>query len=101
MMVWGAIVYMSRSPLVHIDSTLNNARYISGVLRPLALPFIRALRNHAFQQDNAQPHVVGIVLTFLDMDNSQLLSWPPRSLDLLPIENVCSMCLTSDWLIII
>ncbi|GFS86393.1 transposable element Tcb1 transposase [Trichonephila clavipes] len=31
-LVWGAIEYTSRSPLVCIDGTLNNARYISGVL---------------------------------------------------------------------
>ncbi|GFT46782.1 odorant receptor [Trichonephila clavipes] len=28
-MVWGAIGYTSRSPLVRIDGTLNSARYIS------------------------------------------------------------------------
>ncbi|GFT24911.1 transposable element Tcb1 transposase [Trichonephila clavipes] len=48
-MVWGAIGYTSRSPLVHIDGILNNARYISGVLRPVVLHFIRALRNPTFQ----------------------------------------------------
>ncbi|GFV73904.1 transposable element Tcb1 transposase [Trichonephila clavipes] len=49
MMVWGAIGYTSRSPLVRIDGTLNSARYISGVLRPMALPFIRVLRNATFK----------------------------------------------------
>lgn len=53
-MVWGAIGYTSRSPLVRIDATLNSSRYISDVLRPVALPFIRALRNPTFQQDNAR-----------------------------------------------
>ncbi|GFX40169.1 uncharacterized protein TNCV_4318041 [Trichonephila clavipes] len=38
MMVWGAIGCTSRPPLVHIDGTLNSARYISGV--PVVLPFI-------------------------------------------------------------
>ncbi|GFY36063.1 transposable element Tcb1 transposase [Trichonephila clavipes] len=52
-MVWDAIGYKSQSPLSRIDGTLNRARYISGVLRPVALPFIRALRNLTFQQDNA------------------------------------------------
>ncbi|GFV97921.1 uncharacterized protein TNCV_5069611 [Trichonephila clavipes] len=51
-MVWGAIGYTSRSPLVLIDGTLNSARYISGVLRPVALHFLRALKNRTFQQDN-------------------------------------------------
>ncbi|GFT56234.1 uncharacterized protein TNCV_130221 [Trichonephila clavipes] len=45
MMVRRAIGYTSRSPLVRIDSTLNNARYISGVLRPEALHIIQVIRN--------------------------------------------------------
>ncbi|GFT89403.1 uncharacterized protein TNCV_4386891 [Trichonephila clavipes] len=57
MMVWGAIKNMSRSPLVRIDDTLSSAHYISGVLQPVALPFLRVLRNPAFKQDNARPHV--------------------------------------------
>ncbi|GFS52728.1 transposable element Tcb1 transposase [Trichonephila clavipes] len=52
-MVWGVIGYTSRLPLVHIDGTSNSARYISGVLRPVAIRFIRTLRDPMFQQDNA------------------------------------------------
>ena len=71
-MVWGAIGYASRSPLVRIDGTLNSGRYISDVLRPVALPFIRSLRSPTFQQDNARPHVAGPVQAFLDTENVQL-----------------------------
>ncbi|GFW26425.1 hypothetical protein TNCV_383871 [Trichonephila clavipes] len=60
-------------PLDRTDSTLNNARYISLVLRLLSLPFIRALRNPTFQQDNTRPHVAGIVRTYLDTKNVRLL----------------------------
>ncbi|GFW91261.1 transposable element Tcb1 transposase [Trichonephila clavipes] len=49
-MIWGAIGYTSRSPLVRIDGTLNNERNISGVLRPMALYSSPA--NPTFQQDN-------------------------------------------------
>ncbi|GFS55068.1 uncharacterized protein TNCV_2441471 [Trichonephila clavipes] len=52
-MIRGAIGYASRSSLVRNDGTLNSARYISGVLQPVALPFARDLRNLIFQQDNA------------------------------------------------
>ncbi|GFW09920.1 uncharacterized protein TNCV_4252491 [Trichonephila clavipes] len=65
--------------------------YTFGVLRPKALSFIRALRNPTFQQDNSQPHVVGIVQTFSDTENVQLLPWPACSPDLSPIKNVRSM----------
>ncbi|GFW90235.1 transposable element Tcb2 transposase [Trichonephila clavipes] len=81
----------SRSPLFRVDSTLNSACYISGVLLPVALPFIRALRNPAFKQDNARQHVAGIVRTFLDTKNVRLLPCPARSPDLSLIENVWSM----------
>ncbi|GFX66395.1 gag-pol [Trichonephila clavipes] len=52
-MVWSDIGYTSRSPLVRTDSTLNSALYISNVLQPVVLYFIRALQNPTFQQDNA------------------------------------------------
>ncbi|GFT91125.1 uncharacterized protein TNCV_20391 [Trichonephila clavipes] len=73
MMVWGAIGCMSRSLLVRIGGILNSARYISGVLRPVVLPFIRVLRNPTFQPDNARPHVAGIVWIFFDTENVRLL----------------------------
>ncbi|GFV48096.1 transposable element Tcb1 transposase [Trichonephila clavipes] len=60
-MVWGAIGYTSWSPLVCIDGTLKSARYISGVLRPVALSFTRILRDPTFKQDNARPLVAVIV----------------------------------------
>ncbi|GFY24933.1 transposable element Tcb1 transposase [Trichonephila clavipes] len=66
MMVCGAIGYTSHSPLVCIDGTLDGTCYISGVLGPVALPFIRALQNPTFQQDNGTPHVAGSVRTSLD-----------------------------------
>ncbi|GFV98184.1 transposable element Tcb1 transposase [Trichonephila clavipes] len=77
--------------LVRIDGTLNSARYFSGVLRPVALHFIRALRNPTYQQNNARPHVTGIVRTFLETENVRLFTLPARSPDFLPIENVWSM----------
>ncbi|GFU68897.1 transposable element Tcb1 transposase [Trichonephila clavipes] len=72
-MVWGAISYTSRSPLIRIDGTLNSAPHNSGVSQPVTLPLIQALRNPTFQQDNAGPHVAGIVQTFLETENVRLL----------------------------
>ncbi|GFW92350.1 transposable element Tcb1 transposase [Trichonephila clavipes] len=89
-MVWIAIEYTSQSPLVLIDGTLNSARYISGILRPMVLHLIRALRNPTFQQDNARPHA-GIVRTCLDTENALLFPLTARSPGLSPIENVWSM----------
>ncbi|GFY27348.1 uncharacterized protein TNCV_2069681 [Trichonephila clavipes] len=80
-----------RRRLLNIDGTLNSARYISGVLRPVALPFILVQRNPTIKQDNARLHVAGIVRKFLDTENVRLLPWHARSPDLSPIENVQSM----------
>ncbi|GFW62315.1 transposable element Tcb1 transposase [Trichonephila clavipes] len=60
-MLRGAIEYTSRSPFVHIDGTVDSARYISGMFPPVALPFVPVLRNNTFKQDNARLHVTGIV----------------------------------------
>ncbi|GFS58542.1 hypothetical protein TNCV_111571 [Trichonephila clavipes] len=50
-----------------------------------------ALRNPTFLKDNAIPHVVGIVRSFLDTENVRRLTWPTHSPHLSPIGNVWSM----------
>ncbi|GFW79066.1 hypothetical protein TNCV_214981 [Trichonephila clavipes] len=57
-MAWGAIGYTFRSPLVCIDGALNSARYISGVLRPVSLPFVRALRKPAYNWLKRNPFYI-------------------------------------------
>ncbi|GFU22510.1 transposable element Tcb1 transposase [Trichonephila clavipes] len=71
-MVWGGIGYHSRTPLVRIAGTLNSQSYISEVLEPVVLPYLQGLATAIFQQ-------------------IELLPWPARSPDLLPIENMWSM----------
>ncbi|GFU67623.1 uncharacterized protein TNCV_1643721 [Trichonephila clavipes] len=47
--LWDAILYTSRLPLVRIDDTLNNARYISGVLRdPLLCSLLKPCETLCF-----------------------------------------------------
>ncbi|UYV76033.1 hypothetical protein LAZ67_13002225 [Cordylochernes scorpioides] len=69
-MVWGAITYDSRSPLIHIDATMTAHRFLDDVLRP----------------DNARPHTARISQHVLY--GTSLLPWPPVSSDLSPIEHV-------------
>ena len=70
----------------------EQCRCISVVLRFMALPFIQALRNVTFpQNNNVRPHVACTVRLFLGTKNVRLLSWPARSLALSQIESICSV----------
>ncbi|UYV80913.1 hypothetical protein LAZ67_19002159 [Cordylochernes scorpioides] len=69
-MVWVAIAYDSRSPLLRIQGTMTAQRYVDDVLRP----------------DNARPHTARISQQALQ--DVQMLPWPPYSPDLSPIEHV-------------
>ncbi|UYV71379.1 hypothetical protein LAZ67_8002838 [Cordylochernes scorpioides] len=85
-MVWGAIAYNSRSPLLRIQGTMTAQRYVDDVLRPVTLPYLQGVPNALYQQDNARPHTARISQQALQ--DVQMLPWPPYSPDLLPIEHV-------------
>ncbi|UYV73394.1 hypothetical protein LAZ67_10003027 [Cordylochernes scorpioides] len=85
-MVWGAIAYDSRSPLLRIQSTMTAQRYVDDVLRPVTLPYLQGAPNALYQQDNARPHTARISQQALQ--DVQMLPWPPYSPDLSPIEHV-------------
>ena len=84
-MVWGSIGCTSRLPLIPMDGTLNNGRYIFVTLRPVALRFIQFFLNLMFQKDNARPHVAGIFQNFLDTENFRMLPCPAHSPDFSPM----------------
>ncbi|UYV78465.1 hypothetical protein LAZ67_16001513, partial [Cordylochernes scorpioides] len=85
-MVWGAIAYDSRSPLLRIQGTMTAQRYVDDVLRPMTLPYLQGVPNALYQQDNARPHTARISQQTLQ--DVQMLPWPPYSPDLSPIEHV-------------
>ncbi|UYV75264.1 hypothetical protein LAZ67_12003162 [Cordylochernes scorpioides] len=84
-MVWGAIAYDSRSPLLRIQGTMTAQRYVD-VLRPVTLPYLQGVPNALYQQDNARPHTARISQQALQ--DVQMLPWPTYSPDLSPIEHV-------------
>ncbi|CAH1990109.1 unnamed protein product [Acanthoscelides obtectus] len=90
-MVWGAIAYGFRSPLIFIRGNMNAQRYIHEVLEPHLLPYLDTLADPTFQQDNARPHVARVTIDFFQHNDVALLPWPPRSPDLSPIEHVWDM----------
>ncbi|UYV84834.1 hypothetical protein LAZ67_X003652 [Cordylochernes scorpioides] len=85
-MVWGAIAYDSRSPLLRIQGTMTAQRYVDDVLRPVTLPYLQGVPNALYQQDNARPYTARISQQALQ--DVQMLPWPPYSPDLSPIEHV-------------
>ncbi|KFM57547.1 Transposable element Tcb2 transposase, partial [Stegodyphus mimosarum] len=85
-MVWGAIAYDSRSPLVRIQGTTTDQRYLDNVLRPVAIPYLQGLLNVIFQQDNDRPHSAPICQHALQ--GILVLPWPAYSPDLSPIKHV-------------
>ncbi|UYV82730.1 hypothetical protein LAZ67_22000686 [Cordylochernes scorpioides] len=85
-MVWGAIAYDSRSPLLRIQGTMTAQRYVDDVLRPVTLPYLQGVPNALYQQDNARPHTARISQQALQ--DVPMLPWPPYSPDLSPIEHV-------------
>ncbi|CAH1994372.1 unnamed protein product [Acanthoscelides obtectus] len=90
-MVWRAIAYGSRSPLIFIRGNMNAQRYIHEVLEPHLLPYLDTLADPTFQQDNARPHVARVTIDVFQHKDVTLLPWPPRSPDLSPIEHVWDM----------
>ncbi|UYV73402.1 hypothetical protein LAZ67_10003056 [Cordylochernes scorpioides] len=85
-MVWGAIAYDSRSPLLRIQGTMTAQRYVDDVLRPVTLPYLQGVPNALYQQDNARPHTARISQQALQ--DVQMLPWPPYSPDISPNEHV-------------
>lgn len=85
-MVWGAIAYDSRSPLVVIRGTITAQRYVQDILQPHVLPLMAGLPGAIFQQDNARPHTARMSQACLRQVAT--LPWPARSPDLSPIEHV-------------
>lgn len=85
-MVWGAISYDSRSPLVVVEGTMTARRYVDQVIRPVVIPFMNTIPNGVFQQDNARPHTA--VITRVALQHVPIMPWPARSPDLSAIEHV-------------
>ncbi|GFU41167.1 transposable element Tcb2 transposase [Trichonephila clavipes] len=52
-MIWGAIAYNTRSPLVLIRGTMTAQWYVHDILQPHVLPLMQWLKGAIFLQDNA------------------------------------------------
>ncbi|KFM76205.1 Transposable element Tc1 transposase, partial [Stegodyphus mimosarum] len=88
-MIWGAISFHSRTPLVVIRRNLTAQRYVDEVLRPVVLPFMSRHPGLIFQQDNARPHTAHVSIACRSA--CRTLPWPARSPDLSAIQHVWSI----------
>ncbi|UYV84960.1 Transposase, partial [Cordylochernes scorpioides] len=48
-MVWGAIAYDCRSPLLRIQGAMTAQRYVDDVLRPVTLPYLQGVPNALYR----------------------------------------------------
>ncbi|GFT33273.1 transposable element Tcb2 transposase [Trichonephila clavipes] len=85
-MVWGAIAYNTRSPLVLIRGTMTAQRYVHDILQLHVSPLMQRLKRAIFQQDNARSHTARVSQDCLCTVTT--LPWPARSPDLSPIEHI-------------
>ncbi|GFU63347.1 transposable element Tc1 transposase [Trichonephila clavipes] len=88
-MVWGAISFDSRTPLVVIRSTLTEQRYVDDILRTVLLLFLLQYHGLIFQHDIARSRTARTAMNCLTA--SQTLPWPTRSPNLSSIEHVWGM----------
>ncbi|GFX97624.1 transposable element Tcb2 transposase [Trichonephila clavipes] len=85
-MVWGAIAYNTRSPIVLIRGTMTAQWYVHDILQPHVLPLMQRLQGAIFQQDNAQSHTARVSQDCLRPVTT--IPWPACSSDLSPIEHI-------------
>ncbi|GFS98949.1 transposable element Tcb2 transposase [Trichonephila clavipes] len=85
-MVWDAIAYNTRSPLVLIRGTMTAQRYVNDILQPHVLPLMQWLPGAIFQQDNDRPHTARVSQDCIRTVTT--LPWPSRFPDLSPFEHV-------------
>jgi transposase len=89
-MVWGGIWYHGKTELAIVEGSINHKKYIE-VLSEYLLPSMPTANQFVFQQDNAKPHTVPAVYSWMSDHAVRVLDpWPAYSPDFNPIEHVWS-----------
>ena len=92
-MFWGCFTSAGVGPLVALEGSLNQSKYID-LLEDYLIPSYESIRDAGsgegviFMQDNAPCHKARSVADFFAEKNISVLEWPPQSPDLNPIENL-------------
>lgn len=89
LMIWGCFNYHGKSSLAIINGSLNQYNYQRHLGEHL-LPFMKDFGGDKaiFQQDNCRSHTARSTTLWLKERNIEVMSWPPYSPDLNPIENL-------------
>jgi hypothetical protein len=83
-MVWGGITLTGRTELVVLrGGSLTAVRYLRDIVEPHVVPFAENMgRDFILQQDNARPHIAGIVRNCFNDHNIEVMELPANSPDL-------------------
>lgn len=89
LMIWGCFNFYGKSSLAIISGKLNQWQYQQHLTNHL-LPFLNDFGGDkpVFQQDNCRCHITHSALQWLRERKIPVMSWPPYSPDLNPIENI-------------
>jgi hypothetical protein len=89
-MVWGGITSTGRTELVVLrGGSLTAVRYLRDIVESHVVPFAENMgRDFILQQDNARPHIAGIVRNCFNDHNIEVMEWPANSPGLNPIEHL-------------
>ncbi|GBL98602.1 Transposable element Tc1 transposase [Araneus ventricosus] len=91
-MLWGTFSWAALGPVVVVEQTMKAANYLNITVDHLHhyMAFVFPTGNGFFQQDNAPCHKARIVLKWFEehTDEFHLMSWPPNSPDLNPMEHI-------------
>lgn len=89
-MFWGCFSYEGTGPIVPVTGTMTAAKYLATLTEHLVPQMHEwfGAGGGVFQQDNAPCHKARRVTQQFQEWGLEVLSWPPYSPDLAPIENL-------------